>query len=271
MPTIPRPALPLGALAGRLAVAPGRLRKLAAGRRKARADAPSAKSPRCSTPARSFSQLGRLVSIAGRSRLSARWRSSPVRATPPSPIVAISLANRVFAFERHGAGFGARYRIEYEFARAGAPPVIVGQDKSIVVARSRKRCGPTRASSSSSASRWRPGNYQVTVRVRDLGNSQTGTARRTCDRAGVRPGHLHRADSCLLASAAATTATTRSSIVLNPRGTVAYGGDTLLIYLEGNGYDKPADLPVQVRDEHDSVVVQTIGAFRRHRARSRDA
>jgi GWxTD domain-containing protein len=51
------------------------------------------------------------------------------------------------------------------------------------------------------------------------------------------------------------------SILLNPRGTVAYGGDTLLIYIEGNGYQRPADVPVQVRDERDQLVLNTSVHF----------
>ena len=49
--------------------------------------------------------------------------------------------------------------------------------------------------------------------------------------------------------------------MINPRGAVAYGGDTLLVYVEGFGYSKPADLPIEVRDEHDSLVVRSVMHF----------
>jgi hypothetical protein len=43
-------------------------------------------------------------------------------------------------------------------------------------------------------------------------------------------------------------------ILLNPRGTVAYGGDTLLAYIEGYGFPGPTEMPVEIRDAVDSVV-----------------
>jgi GWxTD domain-containing protein len=46
-------------------------------------------------------------------------------------------------------------------------------------------------------------------------------------------------------------------MVMNPRGTVAYGGDTLLVYFEGVGYTRPTTVPLQVRDDRDSVVLRT--------------
>ena len=49
--------------------------------------------------------------------------------------------------------------------------------------------------------------------------------------------------------------------MLNPRGSIAYGGDTLLIYLEGVGFRGPATLPLQVRDGLDSVVLRTTVQF----------
>ena len=36
-------------------------------------------------------------------------------------------------------------------------------------------------------------------------------------------------------------------IVLNPRGAVAFGGDTLLAYLEGYGFAGPTAVPFEVR------------------------
>ena len=51
------------------------------------------------------------------------------------------------------------------------------------------------------------------------------------------------------------------SILLNPRGTLAYGGDTLLIYFEGVGFSGPKDLPLQIRDQRDSLVFHTTVHF----------
>jgi len=50
-------------------------------------------------------------------------------------------------------------------------------------------------------------------------------------------------------------------IILNPRGSIAYGGDTLLIYLEGVGYQSPTQVPLRVLDAADSVVFSTSVNF----------
>jgi GWxTD domain-containing protein len=47
-------------------------------------------------------------------------------------------------------------------------------------------------------------------------------------------------------------------MVLNPRGTVAHGGgDTLYLYVEGYRFAGPNRVPVEVRDDQDSVVYRT--------------
>jgi len=50
--------------------------------------------------------------------------------------------------------------------------------------------------------------------------------------------------------------------VLNPRGAVAFGGDTLLAYLEGYGYPGPTAVPFEVRTATDSLVYSDSLRFR---------
>ncbi|HSC58689.1 MAG TPA: hypothetical protein VLC11_03950, partial [Gemmatimonadales bacterium] len=48
-------------------------------------------------------------------------------------VVALSLENRYFSFERRGAGFEARYRVDIALQRAGLPPIIIGREQSLRV------------------------------------------------------------------------------------------------------------------------------------------
>ena len=206
-----------------------------------------------------FARLGRLVSSQNISYVgSVAFVPGPRDST--TAIVALSLANHVFAFERRGTGFGARYHVEYEFMRAGAPPIIVGRNKAIVVGSFQETLRIDESIIEQQRVTLIPGNYQLTVRVRDLGNAQTGTATQQVVVPTFGPA-TYTAPILAYSLRGRARRDDSLAIVLNPRGTVAYGGDSLMIYLEGNGYTRPADLPVEVRDERDSVVVRVMVHF----------
>ncbi|MGH7735042.1 MAG: hypothetical protein ACREOE_15495, partial [Gemmatimonadales bacterium] len=48
-------------------------------------------------------------------------------------VLALSLENRYFSFERQGTGFEARYRIDIVLQRAEMPPIIIGREQSLRV------------------------------------------------------------------------------------------------------------------------------------------
>jgi hypothetical protein len=101
-----------------------------------------------------------------------------------------------------------------------------------------------------------PGEYQLTVRVRDSGNTQVGVASQKL----LVPRFTSGSVTAPILAYEVRGRGSRSdslTIVLNSRGTVAFGGDTLLVYLEGVGFHAPTTVPLEVRDERDSVIYHT--------------
>lgn len=206
-----------------------------------------------------YTRLGRLVSSQDVPYIgSVAFVPGPGDST--LAIVAISLANHAFSFERSGAGFRARYRIDYAFSRSGAPPVVVTRDKSVVVGSFQETLRIDESVIEQQQVVLAPGDYQLTVRVRDLATARTGTATLKTVAPVFGPG-TYTAPIIAYSLRRRTSRNDSLAIVLNPRGTVAYGGDTLLVYVEGNGYTRPAELPVEIRDQRDSVAMRTTLHF----------
>lgn len=206
-----------------------------------------------------YSRLGRLVSSDQISYIgSLAYVPGPADST--RAIVALSLANREFAFEKDGTGFGAHYRVDYTFARTGAAPVSIGRDQAIRVATFQETTRSDESIILQQQVNLLPGDYTVTVKVRDLGNTQVGTATRKVTVPAFTDGS-YTAPILTYQVKARTSRDDSLQVVMNPRGTIAYGGDTLLIYLEGVGFHRPTSVPFEVRDDHDSVVVRSAVQF----------
>jgi GWxTD domain-containing protein len=176
-------------------------------------------------------------------------------------ILGLSLENRAFAFQREGNAFVARYRVSLSFKREGASPVDLAREEVVRVATFQETQRADESVLFQQVLRIVPGTYQVTAVVRDASSTSENTA--TAEYVAPKFGKATYSAPIL-----AYQATGRGnladplSLVLNPRGAVGYGSDTLLAYMEGYTFTAPTTVPFQVIDEQNRTIYSDSLRFR---------
>ena len=176
-------------------------------------------------------------------------------------ILGLSLENRALAFQREGNVFVARYRVSLSFKREGTTSVDVAREEIVRVPTFQETLRSDESVLFQQVLRLVPGPYHVSVTVRDVGS--TSESRAQADYTAPSFGA-----ASVSAPILAYQATGRGSlaeplnIVLNPRGSVGYGSDTLLAYIEGYGFTRPTTVPFKVVDEQQHVVHEDELHFR---------
>ncbi len=179
--------------------------------------------------------------------------------------VGLSLENRVLSFQREDNRFVARYRVEMVFEPTGAPPIRVSRDEVVQVNTFQETLRNDESVLFQQFFHLLPGGYKLTVTVRDRTSSQQGQVTTTTTVPAFP-------DGTISAPLVAYEVTGRAgqedalSLVMNPRGTVAYGSDTLLAYVEGYNFAEPRAVPFQIHDAADSIVFQDSLRFAGGRA-----
>ncbi|MBA3658583.1 MAG: GWxTD domain-containing protein [Gemmatimonadales bacterium] len=185
-------------------------------------------------------------------------------AGPADSVVALfglSLENRAFSFQREGRAFVARYRVSLSFARDGARAVALSREEVVRVATFQETQRAEESVLFQQTLRLTPGAYKVVVSVRDMGSSSESRA--SGDFTAPR-----YAGGSISAPILAYQATGRGklsdplALVLNSRGAVAYGGDTLLAYVEGYNLPAASVVPFEVHDEQQNIVFRDSLRFR---------
>lgn len=176
-------------------------------------------------------------------------------------ILGVSLENRAFSFQKEGNTFVARYHVDMSFARPGAPPIVASRDQVIRV----PLFGETQRADESvlfqQVFRLTPGKYHVIIDVRDLTTGTTARAESDYDAPAFGPGTTSQPILAYQVRGRGSRNDTLA-VVLNPRGSVAYGGDTLLAYVEAYGLRQPTRIPFEVRTDRDSLVYRDSLQFR---------
>jgi GWxTD domain-containing protein len=106
-----------------------------------------------------------------------------------------------------------------------------------------------------------PGTYAVSVTLRDAGS--TSESRATASFAAPSFAAVsHSAPILVYQATGRGSLADPLAVVLNPRGAVGYGSDTLLAYIEGYGYTGPVTVPFTVFDEQENPIYRDSLTFR---------
>ena len=173
----------------------------------------------------------------------------------------LSLENRALAFQREGNLFVARYRVTISFQREGARSVDLARDEIVRVPTFQETLRADESILFQQILRLTSGKYKVQVTVRDAGS----TAESRAEGEYTAPDFEAGTTSAPILAYQATgrgALTDPLSVVLNSRGSVGYGADTLLAYIEGYDFPEPTTVPFLVEDEHGNVIYTDSLRFR---------
>ncbi|HZA98270.1 MAG TPA: GWxTD domain-containing protein [Gemmatimonadales bacterium] len=176
-------------------------------------------------------------------------------------ILGVSLENRALAFQRENNSFVARYRVSISFQREGIRPVELTRDEIVRVSTFQETLRAEESVLFQQILRLLPGDYNVTITLRDASSTAESRAQGRYTAPRFQPGST----SAPILAYQATGRGSRSdplSVVLNPRGAVGYGADTLLAYIEGYDFPGPTTIPFTVTDEQQEEIYTDSLRFR---------
>lgn len=168
-------------------------------------------------------------------------------------VFALSLANHALGFRRDGNEFVAAYHVEVVFRSDSGTPVQITRDETVRVRTFQETLRGDESVIFQHMVAVPPGRYDVSVLVRD----RNGPALGRTERADTVPRFAGPGLTRPLAYYEGTGRAVRTElpkVLLNPRSTLPYGGDTLRVYLEGYGLAAGTRLAVQITDANGATL-----------------
>jgi GWxTD domain-containing protein len=175
-------------------------------------------------------------------------------------ILGLSIENRALSFQKDGTTFLARYRIEMFIESPGAPPIRFARDQEVRVTDFAETMRNDESVLFQQLFHLKSGSYHVTVSVRDPVSGRQAQS----DADFTAPDFSAASFSAPILAYQVTGRRTREqdlAVVLSPRGTVSYGGDTLLALVEGYNYPGPTAVPFEIIDDLDEVITRDTLRF----------
>jgi GWxTD domain-containing protein len=170
-------------------------------------------------------------------------------------LLGLSLENRTFSFQRKGRDFVARYRVEVGIQRQGALPLRYAREEAVTVTSYQETQRADESVVFQQGFLLAPGTYQLSVVVRDPGGNTFSRAEAALT-VPTFPAGSFTTPAIVYRATPRADLWTEPNLLLNPRGTVAHGGDSLVVMIETYGLPGPTELPFSMRDEQDRVLVE---------------
>jgi GWxTD domain-containing protein len=151
--------------------------------------------------------------------------------------------------------------VSLSFKREGVPSLDVAREEIVRVPTFQETQRADESVLFQQVLRLLPGTYHVTVAVRDVGSTSESRAQADYTAPSFTAGTTSAPILAYQATGRANLADPLN-LVLNPRGSVGYGSDTLLAYIEGYNFTKTTTVPFKVVDEQQNVVHENELRFR---------
>jgi GWxTD domain-containing protein len=180
-------------------------------------------------------------------------------------LLGLSLANRALNFQRQPIGYMARYRVDITLSPETGAPLQVGREETVRVATQPETGRADESVLFQQHFKLLPGKYHAVVNVRDVNSGVESRAEG--DYVAPTFGAGTTSEPILAYQAQGRGKPSDPlQLVLNPRGVIGFGGDTLLAYVEGYTFPRAQTVAFEVRDAHDSLVYRDSLHFRGGRA-----
>ena len=140
-------------------------------------------------------------------------------------------------------------------SRGDAPPIRFARDQEVRVTDFSETMRNDESVLFQQLYHLKAGKYHVTVSVRDPVSGHQSQSAADFD----APDFTTASFSAPILAYQVTGRRTREqdlAVVLSPRGTVSYGGDTLLALIEGYNFAGPTAVPFEIVDDLDSVITR---------------
>jgi len=170
-------------------------------------------------------------------------------------VVALSLESRHLQFQRDGEAFLARYRVAITATPGeGGAPVRLAKDQSVRVGQFAETQRNDESVLYQEGLTLEPGAWTIAIELTDLGLGAPSRAEGKFTAPAFGPGDFS-APALAYQARARSARSAPVAVILNPRGALAYGGDTAIAYVEGYQLPGPTRVPIQLVDGQDSVVL----------------